>query len=438
MMDKIIHDKCIEVIKDAINSEHKESEHKVYAYLDEINIDETGDNSYLSFSLITEKILDFDVEYRTVTGYRPFFLSYVATENIEAFVKKYEESVKENEQLDYVDRWFEISFSDKEPATPIFEFEGYVEYSASPIKYIQKSLKIIATSIPNDVKEKINETYSVSTTDNGDVDYIFRGVFGGASYKKARVYNVGHGNFITVNGKKGKDRFSFIYDIGTHRGRFGAMKTKYSRAKHAIAGCIPNAVILSHWDSDHFMGVVFAKDIIFEKKWFAPDVNDSGTNAKRLACFLDYKGVLVMVEKNDFARVISETDIMKLMMGKNKSTNHITKVNCSGLAFKITTTYNNKKVSRFMGDVPYAALVDASGNNLMKDDIKKNDNLVMPHHGRKMSTDRVDDYHTRGAYGFAIYSNSNEETPHPQDLKKTYNYKVECTKDYPLCCEIDL
>lgn len=78
MMDKIIHDKCIGVIKDAIKSEHKESEHKesehkVYAYLDEINIDETGDNSYLSFSLITEKILDFDVEYRTVTGYRPFF-----------------------------------------------------------------------------------------------------------------------------------------------------------------------------------------------------------------------------------------------------------------------------------------------------------------------------------------------------------------------------
>ena len=60
MMDKIIHDKCIGVIKDAIKSEHKESEHKVYAYLDEINIDETGDNSYLSFSLITEKILDFD------------------------------------------------------------------------------------------------------------------------------------------------------------------------------------------------------------------------------------------------------------------------------------------------------------------------------------------------------------------------------------------
>lgn len=107
---------------------------------------------------------------------------------------------------------------------------------------------------------------------------------------------MGHANLIRFRGNKSggtgaRDRkyFSFLYDIGWPR----KSSRGYLSAKKALGFMRPKAVVLSHWDTDHIMGIVHANDSVFDCPWFAPEITTGGRiNARRLACFLSYKGVL--------------------------------------------------------------------------------------------------------------------------------------------------
>ena len=411
------HDKCREIFNAACSPGTD-----VWVHLDEINDDE---NMYLSFSIITEDIIRYDAESRNQPGYRPYFMSFIArkTENAIRFVRN------NAEILNYGDGgsatgWFSAVISDtynnrNNDAT--YEFDGQTEFCASPVEYKYKHLIITSKRVPKSILDKINTTYCVTTKSDTDIVNLMNPILNGVTLEEARVYRVGHGNLIRFLGQgTGKKSFSMLYDVGYHRGSHPVGRAnKYCTLGRILLNVDLRLVVLSHWDADHIMGIAYAPDKVFDVPWVAPDVSDCSLNARRLACFLDYKKKLNLVQKNQNPRTVFVSGFLELAMGKNKSVDDVSRANSSGLVIAYRTSKTN---SIFCGDVPYKALVPiASG--IWNYEYK---NIVVPHHAREMDAGSLKPVILRGR---AIYCNNRDmDNGHTDELKRK-NYELKKTED---------
>lgn len=413
-----------------------EKESRVWLHLDEIHDNDYGEGgndeeNYLSFSILTEEMLAYDREMRSQPGYRPYFMSFsvARNQNSESFAGHYSEELHYGS--DPRRRWFTAVISQYGMATEenaLYSFEGQIVFSASPVQFFKCNLKIIDPSIPANVLEEIDNTYSLTPKDDTEIYKLFDDVIGNVILKVARVYKVGHGNLLRLIGRDNatKRKFAMCYDVGFQKGSHAGTGNKryshYNVATYTVGLSKTDMVVLSHWDDDHIMGVVGAKDALFSVPWVAPDVEGGSVNALRLACFLEKKGSMNLVKKSDSPRPIYTSSAIPnakilVTMGANKSKGGITPENCSGL---VIANYRDGKNSIFCGDVPYKAL----DKKIWDEEYK---NLVVPHHACKMDAGVV----KAVVDGKAVYCrNEDGDTNHVEALEAK-GYVVEKTEDAP-------
>lgn len=382
------------------------------------SIDEKDEKNIITLSctLLTLQMLDYDVmmframndqgdkEYRdaAINHYRPYLFNYVA----EIDQKKFEELQKlqqqkysrtsENNMTDARNEpylWLEASFN-PDINSALVNLNGYVVQSASSINKVKIDLAIIedeGTSFK--VKKDILNSYNLRHSCMEDNDFIKELGCQLDSLSSIYVYRIGNGNCVYAENKN-KDK-SFFYDIGfNHKHRPKKLSTKstynYSSTMRKIFANNPSFFILSHWDLDHIAGSFAARKDFLDKKWFAPDCFDACTDAQRLAKYLDLKGNLFCVGRENSGRMIGKINIgknttYKLFMGAKASCDR-SYPNCEGIVIKYEDTDN---IVMMMGDVNYASFNTAINNYNTGSPINPEPlfadtqikYLIVPHHG---------------------------------------------------------
>ena len=374
---------------------------------------------------------DEDYKNAAIKHYRPYLFGFVAEINR----NKYEEIKKLQKKLSKDEK---IGLNTKGSENPYFwmecklntyildniNFSGYILQSASNIEKIRAEVTIIENyDTPwfyNELIKDILDTYDISSSCYIDDDKFIQMIENNIRNKMVKfidVYKTGNSNCIFVNNVNG----GFFYDIGfncKHKSdELSSGKSyNYTSTMKEIIKNTPSFFILSHWHTDHFVGIYSAKKDYFDKDWFAPDCYDACVGAKRLAKYLDLKKHLFLAERYSKDKTISKescrligkpinikgakTNILatyKLYMG-GKAKCDGSFPNCEGIVIEYTKYTNSGNiVVLMMGDVNYASFNEARKNN---NDPQIADSqieyLIAPHHGSE---------HTD--YGELVAQNSN-------------------------------
>ena len=374
---------------------------------------------------------DEDYKNAAIKHYRPYLFGFVAEINR----NKYEEIKKLQKKLSEVEN---IGLNTKGSENPYIWMEcklntyisdninisGYIIQSASNIEKIRADVTIIEKyDTPwfyNELIKDILDTYDISSSCHVDDDKFIQMIknnIGNEMVKFIDVYKTGNSNCIFVNNVNG----GFFYDIGfncKHKSdELSSGKSyNYTSTMKEIIKNTPSFFILSHWHTDHFVGIYSAKKDYFDKDWFAPDCYDACVGAKRLAKYLDLKKHLFLAERYSKDKTISKescrligkpinikgakTNILgtyKLYMG-GKAKCDGSFPNCEGIVIEYTKYTNSGNiVVLMMGDVNYSSFNEARKNN---NDPQIADSqieyLIAPHHGSE---------HTD--YGELVAQNSN-------------------------------
>lgn len=363
---------------------------------------------------------DEDYKNAAIKHYRPYLFGFVAEINR----NKYEEIKKLQKKLNEVEKvrlntkgsenpyiWMECKLNTYIPDN--INISGYILQSASNIEKIRADVTIIESyDTPwfyNKLIKDILDTYDISSSCHIDDDKFIQMIkdnIGNKMVKFIDVYKTGNSNCIFVNNDNG----GFFYDIGfncKHKSdELSSGKSyNYTSTMKEIIKNTPSFFILSHWHTDHFVGIYSAKKDYFDKDWFAPDCYDACVGAKRLAKYLDLKNRLFLVSRSKGRLIGNQIDITddknnslatyKLYMGAKEGCDKSPQ-NREGIVIEYTSS--GDKVVLMMGDVNYKAFNKARDNNNKEAGIADSqiEYLIVPHHGSK---------HTD--YGELVNQNSN-------------------------------
>ena len=290
------------------------------------------------------------------------------------------------------DNWYYAGFEKGSWGT---EYKGEIERSGSPIIYQKHTIYISDRSLSDhdwqDINDKYDEEITSVSEDRlviGRLNILLKDIH----FSSANVFKVGNGNLIQIKGKNENTKcdYNAMYDVGYHYKEHPYDKrNRYGYAVRAFRRIKPDIVFLSHWDDDHIMGCVYAQKDVFDCPWIAPEITKNAIGAKRLAKYLSVKGKLILIKRDSnkdrkLTTVKSKNKDRKISfyLGQNKRKNGLTKENCGGLAIEIINETTNGRVeSLFCGDVPYRAIETTVWNSRKVG----YDNLIVPHHGSKMS-----------------------------------------------------
>lgn len=401
-----IHEKeCIRMFNKAFKGQ------ELYIHVDEIDeISET-----IRFGILTDSIINYDRLRRETEGYRPFFFSFVSNYNqkIKSFLEK--EDLQETNS-----NWFLATFdTENDNLESLITIEGTAEYAASPIVSNRKTLKIIDRRLPRGVLQDINATYALPTFTDSVVIDKFCNTFANIKFEYADIFKAGHANVIRLRGRESGQFVSVVFDIGKHGGYVGSSPRNYPKTNAAIKRMKPKAVILSHWDMDHILGVIEASNDMFECMWFAPEIL-KGTGAKRLACYLHHKGNLVLVNRRCADGLIADISGFSMYMGRDPGGNISIRENWSGIV--LNYTYGDVSTV-FCGDAPYEALT-----NTLWTLEQIHDYIIIPHHARPAKVKGIVTPNPKG--GYAIYCRNDDGDPtHIGELHNDCNYEIYKTED---------
>ena len=230
-----------------------------------------------------------------------------------------------------------------------------------------------------------------------EIGEVLQGIWKKDTLRTIEIYNIGQGNANYLRGGKSRFMFDLGYPTKSVPDKHPIV---YRRALLAIKQAKPSAVILSDWDSDHFAGAVFANDAIFQAKWIAPALYwegytgksrtaaSVGTNAYRLAAFLQKKQLLVLADWKEEARVVTSLNgqsgqVIRLEMGgSGKSDPDIAMRSRHGLYFSISGE-NGDTHTLLASDVPYSSMREGTtGTGLQI--------LHVPQHCTRMNLEAID------------------------------------------------
>ena len=254
-----------------------------------------------------------------------------------------------------------------------------------------KCLKINSYKIDDTSLKRIKEVYDINFDKYNICEIDNKKLKINTIPKKIRVYNVGHGNINLISGKKS----CILFDIGCHRGYANKWKSdqNYNEICNSIKNILPDSVVISHWDIDHFKGYGVLNKKVFDVPWMVPHINSSSSeNIKRLLKHIKNKSKLcyLNVDKSlNFTLYDKKPIKIKLKNGNGKTENGITEKNRKGLYIDIT---KNENKYLLMGDTPYKC-ANINNKNLV-------DLLVAPHHGS--NTVKSDFPHSRTKKSIAI------------------------------------
>lgn len=351
---------------------------------------EEMDYEMVSAAFISEEILAYDSLVFSLLNdnensdiaqiYRPFFLEVqIPSKYLKQCAAFKELHMSEDDEFVYVRCQLNEEKSDNGQECSLFS-------AFSPIKKNNKRIEIIKGATKQET-ENIKKTYSCNGKGSGLSTSLYiqnklENIFKNVKFKYAKVYKVGNANCIYMYSTCSDGQRRLLYDIGIdYKGTSGnsskAVTTRYQPSLTALSKINPSAVVISHWDMDHFIGHVYASEKIYDCLWVSPDLKRAGVNARRLAIYLYKSGKLLMIDssEDDFIKVGDELELYK----SEKKVKGTTPINCEGISIKI---YNTKKgtSSLFMGDVPYSSLT-TKANFEINSPYKT---MVVPHHGAKM------------------------------------------------------
>ena len=456
---------------------------QVYAkILEKSDIEENLEySSVIYISLITENMLAYDAGMLTDMGqdnaksqYRPYFIEFAVDMNHIT-----QETYRRLTAPNNIGQWFEAAFS--EGLGPIdnesITVKGIVITSASPFEFRGRQICIKAGHPANKITKKIKRLYNTSRVclkiafrqlcvplcgrfgpdEGGVAGYVDRigtkyaakwgvqmagmnfqtrpsaihthtyinsllaGYFSANDYSLS-VYNVGDGNCIYIKGNDGK---RILFDIGHNCNPYSKdwKDPDIKRSQQAIRHFKPHGIILSHWDMDHLIGVMFSNDSIYEVDWIAPDPNilpdcQFSVNAARIAKYLESKNILRLVDSSERNNRIYKGANISIWCGQgNVKGKRLTETNNASLIIEFDTAL-------LPGDCEYLAFPMA-----MKKTAKNF--MVVPHHCSAMDSSTV--VTNKGASAIIPVSLRNKKRPDKDHMKDLISkgYHCQCTQS---CC----
>lgn len=280
---------------------------------------------------------------------------------------------------------------------------GEVLFSASPIK-VENAILYIVDDIDAKYKaDKINEKnrYIFNTEKNVITDEktnkkVLEDMMNKCCPKninkiKYTMYYVGQGLCSYINFNR---NFGVFYDIG-----FSISGQKDRSIKFEVDGSYrryfnnkPRAIILSHWDTDHILGIVYCNPEIYDRIWVAPDLNKFHSNsgsALRLSKYLslredmknigilEYKQTLFLISDDYNDDIVYSNNNFTVYKGKGTATKgYSNKKNNIGLVVELTIQDKNLLLT---GDIDYFKIPS-------KLKTRNFDYLQVPHHGANVGT----------------------------------------------------
>lgn len=395
---------------------------------------------HLVFSLLRED--NERIRQIVRESYRPYFIEfYVDARDLKHRQRNFFSNA------DNYGTWFRACFAPREGVVGETDmvFEGVYSSSASPVKYKRKKLVIDDRRIEKEIIDKINKTYSLKVgccSDDKEIKKELNGIFDNVIFNKVRIFKVGNGNCVYSYGKVGKKEKRLLYDIGFDNNtavneKIQKMPYSYQPSINRIRQFLPDCVILSHWDADHYKACAYCRKELFECKWIAPDYKDASSNAKRLGKYLYLIKKLMFVDRSVSRAIeidLSKNSRLTLYMGEytKKHTEQLSKPNCQGIAVKHENgLHQNNKIRCLMqGDVSYISLPTQACF------ARENpyDYLIAPHHGSEMDYSLLLGKKYKDGYAVICCSNNTTKVKnrpadkHLQALQKCYR-EVEVTED---------
>jgi len=418
-----------------------------------MKIVEGDDKGIFYISLLNSKMLAYDRYYFMLDNndkegyyYRPYFYEFIIEDN-DDFFNKFDQNLIGEWMIGQLREPEEISYNE-------YALIGDVIFSASPIEIRGRGLIITEPEISNEIKNKINDVYKlIKENSNGIIDNeedlgkIIQDVIENGTPNIVKIYNVGQAscNNICFNNKK-----EILFDIG-----YSYMKADQNRIEKNqsnIRECNPALVILSHWDLDHILGVVYSKETIFNVNWIAPSMlelkpSQFSLSAARLAKYLAIKRILKIVDDKFNGKKVYNSDFFQIWKGKGKENtakydtgsydrelnkrdkvSGLNKANNIGLIIVLVSEKENNML--LPGDCEYKMFPDK-----LYEEHSRFYNMIAPHHGSNMEFIKPEVYNIieKGNSAF-ISAGSNHYKPehdwvgHCNFLKEMY-YNIYKTKD---------
>lgn len=403
---------------------------------------------------------DEDYKNAAIKHYRPYLFGFVAEINRNKYeeIKKLQKKLSEVENIGLYTKgsenpyiWMECKLNTYISSN--INISGYIIQSASNIEKIRADVTIIEKyDTPwfyNELIKDILDTYDISRSCHVDDDKFIEMIeknIGNEMVKFIDVYKTGNSNCIFVNNVNG----GFFYDIGfnckhTSDELSSGKSYNYTSTMKEIIKNTPSFFILSHWHTDHFVGIYSAKKDYFDKDWFAPDCYDACVGAKRLAKYLDLKNRLFLVSRSKGRLIGKQIDInknnslatYKLYMGGK--VNCDTAINCEGIVIEYTKYTNSaNKVVLMMGDVNYSSFNEArKSNNEPKIADSQIEYLIVPHHGSQHTdygelVNQNSNSVKKGDLAIICCANNSNNRPNAAHRKKLENrFEVITTEEIP-------
>lgn len=347
-----------------------------------------------------------DIEY-----YHPYFYQFVAEINTEQM----------NYLSDITERWVLVRIiADSNIVSGANIIKGTEIFSASPLVAKAKTLILNPDSKYDPFCAKLNATYNKknlkSVTSSARNNYSALHSLSAFLYNKLKsaqgiIYSVGLANnsYLMLEDIYGHS-YSILYDMGkTHLSKVLNRKEVNSTIKSFYKSRF-DAVVLSHWDSDHIIAVGdYDPRTLYSKNrlWIAPDINmlapnEISTGAVRLACYITSKCKTFFYDNpNTMINLGVPFDSFQIWQGKatpSKTASHQNNIglmiHISGVGEyfveqginkkSITKSFVNRRsnsdISILMcGDCVYDNWPDALIDN-------NHDILWVPHHGTNKAT----------------------------------------------------
>ncbi|WP_037352652.1 hypothetical protein [Selenomonas sp. FC4001] len=226
------------------------------------------------------------------------------------------------------------------------------------------------------------------------------------SAKGIKCYNIGQGNCIEIIG----DAYNvpIFFDVGLTKYKTERNQNEIIKSINNLKERTPSIIILSHWDTDHILGLSLWGQEIYNGKWIVPDLhslwykkkNNSNNNpqerkTKQVSSYAFRIFLKLIQVKTNQVYIISEdlkqtciykknsnnTSAIEIWTGirKNsgsKNTHIINRANNFGLIMMLHGSYQN---AILCGDCDYSVIP----KSLIEKDYGC---VVVSHHGSKMSS----------------------------------------------------
>lgn len=350
---------------------------------DDISNNERNNAEKISFqiSILNKQMVEYD--YENLMGeynenYKPYFYEFFAVSRKNSL----NHFIYENQN-----RWLKMYFTTENypKETGVRSILGNVIFAATSIEIKRGALVITDEDAPDEVVDKILSSYDTTKDVTNDKSLVKKAldsvIPSSIDSIEVATFNVGQGHcsYIILNKNN-----RILYDVGFTK--FNHSRTfNINKNKIIFKSIQAKAVVLSHWDLDHILGVVYMNDDIYKNNtlWVAPDLNSPKVKAyassSRLCKYMSWnpnvKLIMISDSLNNNQIYPAKLESFNIWKGKgNKDT--LNEANNYGLFLELRLKSN----MLLAGDCEYSQMPDGVAKRFFQFN-----HFVIPHHCSKIS-----------------------------------------------------